>query len=53
MYNLLLILIYNENLMYDDEYHYIVKGSNGTYELIQEISDLSKSLRDEGIIFMS
>ncbi|MGD9570009.1 MAG: hypothetical protein AB7V48_17140 [Sedimentibacter sp.] len=40
----------DEDLMYDDDNYYIGKGPNGTYELIQVISDLSKRLHDEGFI---
>lgn len=40
----------DEELMYDDECHYIGKGPSGKYELIQVITDLSKRLHDEGVM---
>lgn len=40
----------DEELMCDDECHYIGKGPSGKYELIQVITDLSKRLHDEGVM---
>lgn len=40
----------DETLMYDEDYNYIGRGSNGYYELLQIVSNVAKRLHDNKVI---